>query len=388
MKVTTSCSGRFHIYDQARELHRHGMLHRLINDYPRLISKRWDIPNEKTTVLLSHGIKARIARKLAPHLSDYFQSKVAHKLHRDFASQVAENIPGDTDIFIGLTSFSLAALKKSKMLGALAIVDHASNHLSFDYEANISEALHWGIRPIEVKYAQWAIDQENEEFREADYIFLLSNLAKKTLVSSGVNPNKIFINPCGVDMQKFYPGIKKDNVFRVVQVGSISLRKGTLYLIKAFNELNLPNSELHFVGEFENREDFKTLLRKKINNKIHFHSSIPQFKLVDFYHQCSMAVLASVSDGFGMVVPQAMACGLPVIVSDSVGAMDAISSGENGLIFRSSSLEELKEKILFLYENSDDRERIGQNAIKSISTVGGWTNYGDRLAQFLSRVKS
>lgn len=386
MKVTTSCSGRFHIYDQAHELNRHGILHKLISDYPRFISQRWGIPDEKTITLLSHGIKARLGRKLSTYLNEEFESKLARKLHNDFATRVAKKIPIDSDVFIGLSSLSLAAIRKAKNLGIVTIVDHGSVHLNYDYNMLHAEALHWGIRPTELKNIKWAIEQENDEFREANYVFTLSKFAKKTLIESGVDPQKIFTNQCGVDLKSFNPGRKIDNTFRIIQVGHVCLRKGSLYTLKAFNELNLPNSELIFVGSIDSNSDFRKVLNKYSNDKTRFIGPISQHQLSKIYQQSSIAVLPSVSDGFGMVVTQSMACGLPTIVSNHVGAMDIITSGENGLIFQNGNLNELEEKILSLYQDSEERKNMGFNAFKSMSSQNGWRGYGDRLAQFLTKV--
>ena len=64
MKVTASCSGRFHIFDQASQLQRHGALRLLINGYPKWITRRWSIPNRKVKLLLFNGIIGRLATML------------------------------------------------------------------------------------------------------------------------------------------------------------------------------------------------------------------------------------------------------------------------------------------------------------------------------------
>ena len=240
---------------------------------------------------------------------------------------------------------------------------------------------------MNIKNANWAIEQEDEEFDEADHIFLPSNFSKKTLINSGVDSKKIFVNPFGVDLKNFYTGKKLDHIFRIVQVGHVCLRKGSLYTMQAFNELNLPNSELYFIGSIDKSREFKKVLEKKSNKKIHFLGTMPQSQLVKIYQQCSIAILPSVSDGFGMVVPQAMACALPVIVSDSVGAMDIVEDGKNGFVTKTGNLEELKERILQLYENPDECKLLGRNAHQITCNDINWVEYGNRLAKFLINLK-
>jgi glycosyltransferase involved in cell wall biosynthesis len=383
MKVTTSCSGRFHIYDQARELERHGILHKLISDYPTTITDRWNIPKEKTITLLGSGIKSRVARLINPYLGESTRSVLAKKLHAEFSKKVARKIPEDSDVYIGLSSLCLTAIRKANVLGIKSIVDHGSNHLRFDFEEVNNELIFWGLRPKKVDHLLWAIEQEDLEFDEADNIFLMSSLAKETLVSRGVNPKKIFINHCGVDLSSFYPGKKNDDVFRVIQVGSISVRKGVLQTIKVFNDLSLANSELWFVGAIDGDEEFRKKIRQLSSKNIKFIDPVPQSHLVKIYQQSSVFVLPSVSDGFGMVVLQAMACGIPVVVSSHVGAKDVIKSGVNGFVFNSRDANEFMRIIEFLYKNPVDRYRIGLSGMEITSSKNGWDCYGNNLANFL-----
>ena len=105
MKVTTSCSGRFHIFDQACQLHRHRLLYRLVNDYPKWITRRWGLPDEKVIALRVNGVLSRLSRYLSPYLSGQLQSDVTKHVHSVFSRRLAENFPEDTDVFIGLSSF-------------------------------------------------------------------------------------------------------------------------------------------------------------------------------------------------------------------------------------------------------------------------------------------
>jgi glycosyltransferase involved in cell wall biosynthesis len=383
MKITTSCSGRFHIYDQARQLEIRGLLHKLISDYPHQISARWGIPKARNLTLLSHGIKSRIARIISPYLNESNRSRLAEILHISFARQVAKKLPSNSDFFIGLSSFSLEPIIRAREMGIKTAVDHGSNHLSFDFEEMQKEAAYWGIKSEIKKNFQWVIDRENREFELADYIFLLSEHAKSTFTSKGFNPDKIFVNPCGVNLDSFYPGTKLDSVFRVLQVGNVGLQKGVLHTMKAFHELALENSELWIVGAKNYGAELEPWIRKFQGSNVRFFDPVPQHKLIKFYQQATVFLMPSISDGFGMVVPQAMACSLPAIVSEHVGAKDLITHGHNGWIVKPRNSQEIKELLLNLYLNQDCISTIGENARKTVKELNGWESYGQRLANFL-----
>ena len=95
-------------------------------------------------------------------------------------------------------------------------------------------------------------------------------------------------------------------------------------------------------------------------------------------------VLASVADGFGLVVAQAMACGLPVIVSENVGAKDIVIDGVNGFIVRAGDSVELANRLQYLQKNPDQRIKMGLAARESVKNGFTWNDYGDRLNAFIN----
>jgi starch synthase len=85
------------------------------------------------------------------------------------------------------------------------------------------------------------------------------------------------------------------------------------------------------------------------------------------------------------VVPQAMACGLPVIVSENVGARDLVQEGVNGFIVPIRSPHVIAERLRFLFANRDVATRMGKAARDTVRRGFGWTDYGDRLADFVKQ---
>ena len=87
------------------------------------------------------------------------------------------------------------------------------------------------------------------------------------------------------------------------------------------------------------------------NHAINFHKGVNKNKLNYLYNTSSVFVLASLCDGFGLVVAEAMSIGLPVIVTDSTGAADLINHGENGFIVKTDSEEEISYYLKLLYND-------------------------------------
>lgn len=385
MKITTSCSGRFHIFDQARQLQRHGVLHRFINDYPKWMTRRWGIPDNKVVSLLMNGALARATRWIPDNWSPAFKSRVVQNVHDLFSRRLAGRAPKDSDIFIGLSSFCLQALARAQSYGQIVIVDHGSLHQRVERRLLEEEGKLQGLN-MDVNLApEWIIEKENLEFQAADRIMVLSQAAKRSMMTEGFSEHKIFVNPCGVDLAQFTPANEsKDDVFRIIYCGNISPRKGVHYLLQAFTELKLDNAELWLIGSAPH-PSFSRMIAPYESKKIRFLGTFPQNELSRIYHQGSIFVLPSLADGFGMVIPQAMACGLPVIVTENVGAADIVTSGVDGYVIPIRDLSALKEKIRALYEQADLRQRMSFAAIKKVSSYFSWDAYGDRLLAWLDR---
>ena len=167
-------------------------------------------------------------------------------------------------------------------------------------------------------------------------------------------------------------------------MGSISVRKGVIYLIKAFNELNLKNCKLTLIGEVE--KGLEHILKPLLNEKINIIKPVSQNLLRTFYNQASVFITCSIEDGFGMVLLQAMACGLPVIATKNTGGSEIINDGEDGYIIPIRNKEKLKEKILFLYENKDYLSSMGKNAEQKAQNFFSWEDYGEKIINFYSSV--
>jgi len=383
LRVVTSCRSRFHIFDQARELAHHQVLYQLIADYPKSHPQRFDIPANKVHSMLLAGFINHGLGRIMRYLPSAQRVQIGQWVHNRFSRQLAGLIPKDTQYFIGLSSFCLDALDVCRSNGIPCAVDHGSLHQSEDLRLVTEEAKRWGLAMPYGESPDWIIKKENEEFHKADHVFVLSSVARDSMVRWGIPSDKIFVNPCGVDLAQFYPGEKRDSVFRVIQVGGVTLRKGVLTLLDAFGKAKLANSELWFVGGGLETSGLQSLINTLQSPGVTFHQPVPQAQLRDFYNQSSVFVLASVADGFGMVVAQAMACGLPVIVTENVGAKDLVIDGVNGFVVPVGAPEIIAERLRQIHGDPELRRKMGAAAKLTVENGYTWRAYGDRLVAFL-----
>ena len=92
-------------------------------------------------------------------------------------------------------------------------------------------------------------------------------------------------------------------------------------------------------------------------------------------------VLPTIEDGFGNVIVEAMACGIPVIATTNCGASDVILDGVDGFIVPIRDTFAIQQKILFLYENPLICQEMGRAAMEKAKVLLSVNNHGDRAIE-------
>jgi glycosyltransferase involved in cell wall biosynthesis len=187
-----------------------------------------------------------------------------------------------------------------------------------------------------------------------------------------------------VDLSEFRPGAKEDQVFRVIYAGQITVRKGIGYLLQAVEPLaRKQKCELWLVGEIDDR--MRPLL-DQYKGLFVYKGVSPRRDLWRLYSQASVLVLASVEEGLALVQAQAMACGLPVIATTNTGAEDLFTDAVEGFIVPIRSPETIREKLEWMMDNKELRDRMAAAALERVKRLGGWNSYGDRVETVYSEL--
>lgn len=372
IKVTISVGGKFHCFHLARQLEKRGNLARIFTSYPWFAVKDSGLAPGKVNCLIAKEILGRLLNKI-PYLSN--RMDIPYYINNIFDNQVASRIE-PCDIFVGAPGYSLHTIRKiRKSFPAKVIIERVSSHIQTYRDILFEEQERLGIKlnltPSSIT------EKELEEYQEADYIAVPSNFAKQSFLNKNFSQNRLICIPWGVDMETFRPARKNDSVFRIISVG-MRIIKGIHYLLQAITELNLKNLQVWLIGG-KIDEELKPFFRK-YSNHFQYLGAIPQRQLYRYYSQGSLFTLFSLEDGFGMALTEAMACALPVICSDSVGAKDVVRDGIDGFIVPTRDIKALKEKILYLYENPHICQEMGRSAREHVTKNFTWDNYGERIA--------
>lgn len=380
MKVTVSVMGRFHGFNLAEQLHAAGHLQRLITTYPKFETKKYQLPSSQVVSLVFLQIFYRFWDKWPQWLKNRMDIQVL--AHEWFDSFAAKYIPSDTELFVGWSASALQGLKAAKKIGAVTVVDEGSSHVLTQMRILTEEYESQGLTP-KLSHPK-IIERELQEYEECDYITVPSTFVKESFLTQGVSDQKLIHVPYGINLNEFTPIPKEDNIFRIIYCGALSLQKGVHYLLEAFTQLKLPHAELWLIGNLT--DEIQPYMQKYDNEKVLHLGPFKQKELYRYYSQGSIFCLPSIQDGFGLVLLQAMACGLPIIATVNTGAPDVVEEGKHGFIIPIRDVEALKNKILYFYENQDLLKEMGKSANKHVRSSYGWEAYGEKIISAYHRI--
>lgn len=297
---------------------------------------------------------------------------------------VAQRYIGDCDLFIGWSEVSLYGLRKAKRLGRVAIVEQAMAHIEEQDRLVREEYDRFGIEPVRA-FPRRLIQRIVRSYREANAVSVLSTFARRSFLERGFRPDRVCQTPLGVDVAQFRPRPKRDDCFRVVYVGRMELQKGVQYLLEAFSSLKLPGAELCLIGPMypEMRGVFR-----KYEGQFAWLGEVPRAQLPAYYAQASVAVLFSIQDGFGLVLLEAMACGVPVICTQHSAGPDLIEDGIHGFVLPIRDVEGLKERLAYLYEHPEECRAMGREARERVVARFTLEHYGDELVSHYQELLS
>ena len=234
------------------------------------------------------------------------------------------------------------------------------------------------VKPIDSA----VIENELAEYEACDRIFVPSLFARKTFLDAGFADSKIWSLPYGVDLSRWRQlPAPDDGKFRVIFLGSLSLRKGIHDLLAGFAAAALPNSELVLIGANTSATEHLLAPYRALSNVIRT-GPLPHAKVLEWFSRGSVFVLPSIEDGFGLVLMEAQACGLPVIATSNSGGPDVVDPERcNGFVVPIRAPTAIAERLTYLYTNPGHLRAMRSASLKRAAEMQGWSAFGDGMIQ-------
>jgi glycosyltransferase involved in cell wall biosynthesis len=312
------------------------------------------------------------------------RDRLADRQRAAFDAAVARELGARDGAVLTIAGWAPRTMRRARELGLSSAVDCPLGHHGFVRDLMREEAK---LKPEWAKtlqihdFSDEAIQAQVEELASADLVITLSSCAKRTLLERGVEESKLEVTPLGVDLELFRPRVRPaDGIFRVIFVGQVTQRKGISYLVEAFEKAAVGRSELMLVGEVIGSAD-----PWRGRPGIRHVTTVPRNELPAYYRPADVFVLPSLAEGFGLTALEAMASGIPVIISTNTFADDVLTDGQEGFIVPIRDANAIAERLLALAADPDRRAQMGK-AARARAEQYPWSRYGNQIVEIMRDV--
>lgn len=313
-------------------------------------------------------------------VEDWFWERSEYGLDRKCAELIKEE---QWDAFFGIEHGALFSIQAAHSAGKKAAVAFLSPHhktrerwVDSEYE-RFPEL----CTPATKKLLEMGKERDarrDQEARTADVVHCASSFTKQSLIAAGIDANKIISVPLACpesDSQKVSFAPRSQPRFRFAYMGGVAVHKGVHLLLKAWKELRIgATAELHLYGVV-------TVPRALIDQAgagTFFHGPVSKDEIARAYDESSVLVFPTLCDGFGMVVAEALAHGVPVITTSNAGAADLIADGHNGFVVAPGDPAALAERMQWCVDHPTQVQDMREEAL---AVAGRWT-WSDFRASF------
>jgi glycosyltransferase involved in cell wall biosynthesis len=209
-----------------------------------------------------------------------------------------------------------------------------------------------------------------------------SEFTRQSLIEAGVPADRIKLLPLGADVSQFTPVERStEGKFRILFVGGVGQRKGIKYLLEAYRRIRSNQTELVIAGPLNCSDAVLAPYR----NEITLRGRLDQAAVVREMQSCHVLVLPSVFEGFGLVIPEAMATGMPVIASTHSVGPEMIREGIDGYVLAPDDVEGLAAKLDYLATHRQEAAEMGRQAAQRAQEFS-WEKHAGRVAELIDEM--
>ena len=273
------------------------------------------------------------------------------------------------------------SFRRARDLGAQTVLDLPSlDSKQLEQQLESEYAQHPELADADKPYfdARFAqrYERRQQEIALADVIVANSRLTAQSHVRAGADPSRVRVVPLAGPppvRQVHVPDVRAP--LQVAWASGVTFRKGAHHFFEAWRRLAAGrNARAHMFGGLR----MPPALLRDLPPGLEFHGSVAQSRLFAALARADVLVFPTLSDGFGMVVSEALAQGVPVIVSDQAGAADRIEPGVNGFVFPAGDVAALHRLLQWCLDEREALQRMRTGARDSASRWQ-WSDYREAI---------
>ena len=216
-----------------------------------------------------------------------------------------------------------------------------------------------------------------------------SNQSKADVIEElKVNEENIDVVLNGIDLDSFTRDERvEQKPYRIITTASADVPlKGLKFLIEAMTEIieEIPEAHLMVLGRAKEKGDIaKQISRLNLEEKISFRSGLSQSEVVSLYLSSHICVIPSLYEGFGFGAGEAMACGLPLISTQSGGLKEVI--GQEAVIIEAASSEAIIKAVKDLFSNKEKQLALSRAGRKRMEKEFNWMKAAEAYEKIYSK---
>ena len=288
-------------------------------------------------------------------------------------------VPGDH--VLSSYGYTNECFRFARKHGGKTFVDAGNSHIENFWEIMTEEHRRWKCPQLPV--ARHWYERSRQMLAEGpDFILSPSSYVTQSFLARGFRPDQILRNIYPVNLALFRPSNSprpKERPLTVINTGVLSLRKGTPYLLEAFRLVLEKHPSARFLLTDNVRDDVKEILARYKDLPIDWSPGLPHAALAERLRSADVFVLPSLEEGLVRTALEAMACGLPVVLTPHCGANDFVDPGVNGEVVPIRDAVATAEAILKCWERRN-------MPTASLTSLHGRLSFDTFAAEFIQQL--
>ncbi len=294
------------------------------------------------------------------------------------------------EMYWGFQGSSLLSLKSAKKHGKQTICEMATGHLPMaERILGVERRLfpEWADSFDHLEFPRSYYQRLLEEPTVADQVVVASEFSRQTVIESGLPEAKVKVLPLGFDSEQIHYDEARFQRFdsrplKLLYTGRVTQRKGIYYLLEALSRFSKDEVELDIIGFIHGSgKGFE-----KYASRVNLLPAVSQQQLFNQYSNYDALVLPTLFEGFGLVIVEAMAAGIPVITTEHSIGPELIDHGRNGFIVPIRDIESIASAIEELVNLDDPSLMKMRRKARASAMQYSWVAYRSRLGSLLKEL--
>jgi glycosyltransferase involved in cell wall biosynthesis len=291
--------------------------------------------------------------------------------------KVSNSVPRDANAVYAYEDAALATFRAARRQGLTTVYE-----LPLGYYEGVAREINraredWPeLMPSVYAEPRWKQDRKNAEAELADIIVVASRWARESVNLLDADRRKpIVAVPYGTPVDEVSPRTERPaGPFTVLFAGEVGLRKGVPHLIAAWERLAMKNARLLLAGSMKLPAGYLS----KHAASFEYLGPLPRTELIELMKKADLFAFPSLAEGFGLVIGEAMAAGVPVLTTLNTGGPGLIDDGVEGWCVPAHEIEPLVDRLAWASRHRAELFEMGGCARRRAESWR-WVDYRREL---------